>query len=153
MPRTCTVCRSPRVDEINHALLANEPYRDIARRCSLSPAAVLRHKEHIPLAVVKAKKAGEALQGDDLLRSIRSLHERTMRILDDAEAAGDRTNALRAVQQARGNIELLGRLLGELEASSPTSTKIEIIYIDQTLNRTMTEGIAPKLIEATPESP
>ena len=76
-----------------------------------------------------------------------------MRILDDAEAAGDRTNALRAVQQARGNIELLGRLLGELEASSPTSTKIEIIYIDQTLNRTMTEGIAPKLIEATPESP
>ena len=46
---------------------------------------------------------------------MRDLQRRTLRILDSAEKAGDRRTALAAIREARGNIELLGKLAGELQ--------------------------------------
>ncbi len=48
MPRTCTICRHVERATIDKALVRREPYRDIARRFSVSKDVLSRHiKEHV----------------------------------------------------------------------------------------------------------
>lgn len=56
MSRVCTVCRHPQRLDIDKALVAPQPnLREIARRYSLKPDALRRHKEsHIPPFVAHA---------------------------------------------------------------------------------------------------
>jgi len=51
---------------------------------------------------------------DNLLADVRELQARALAILDVAERAGELRTALAAIREARGNLELLGRLAGEL---------------------------------------
>jgi len=116
MPPVCSICRHPDVDAVDRALLAKEPLRIIAERTGTSATALFRHKgAHLPVTLVKAHAADEAARGDDLLAQLRSLQARTMALLDQAEAAGKLSAALAAIGQARQNIELLAKLLGELD--------------------------------------
>jgi transposase-like protein len=117
MPRRCTVCAHPKVEAIDMALVAGEPYRSVANRYeSLSQAAVQRHEEnHLPATLSKAKEAREVSRADDLLASVRGLHRRALSILGKAEEAGELRTALSAIREARGNLELLAKLLGELD--------------------------------------
>ena len=50
--------------------------------------------------------------GDSLLDQVRSLQGKALAILVQAEAAGDLRTALGAVREARGNQELLAKMLG-----------------------------------------
>jgi hypothetical protein len=117
MPRRCTVCAHPEVEAIDTALVAGEPYRSVANRYeSLSQAAVQRHEEnHLPATLAKAKDALEISRADDLLASVRGLQGRALSILGKAEEAGELRTALSAIREARGNLELLAKLLGELD--------------------------------------
>jgi hypothetical protein len=117
MPRSCTVCAHPEVEAINQALVAGEASRKIAARYgSLSRPAVQRHGEnHLPAKLVMAEKAAEVAQADSLLEQVRDLQGRALSILDAAEVAGDLRTALSAIREARGNLELLAKLLGELD--------------------------------------
>ena len=113
MARTCTVCIHPAREEIDKALLDGGPYRRIAGRFGASPSAVYRHKkDHLPKALIKAAEVREVQHGDDLLDQLRGLQERAVRILGQAEAAGDLRTALAAVREARGCLELLGKATG-----------------------------------------
>jgi transposase-like protein len=116
MPRRCTVCDHPQRHNINEALVSGGPYRSVAKRFGLSESAVYRHKtEHLPAHLSKAREAEEAAQADDLLEQVRNLQAHALDILERAEKAGDLRTALAAISQARGNIELLGKLAGELD--------------------------------------
>jgi hypothetical protein len=57
----------------------------------------------------------EVADADDLLSQVRDLQRRSLAILDQAEAEGELKTALAAIAQARSNLELLGRLAGELQ--------------------------------------
>lgn len=116
MPRVCTICTHDRRAEIDKALVDGEPLRNIAGRFGTSATTLHRHKaEHLPVALVKATAAAEVAQADDLLAQVRDLQRRSLDILAQAENAGDLRVALAAIGQARGNLELLARLLGELQ--------------------------------------
>jgi hypothetical protein len=121
MPRTCTVCRHPQRGEIDRELLARPgSFRDIAGRRRLSKTALHRHAaEHIPADLVKAQEAQHVARADDLLVEVMSLHGRTEAILQAAEEEGDLRTALAGIREARGNLELLARLLHEI-GESPT---------------------------------
>jgi hypothetical protein len=54
-------------------------------------------------------------QADDLLDEVRSLQSRVLTILGRAEGVGDLRTALGAIREARGNIELLAKLVGQLD--------------------------------------
>src|SRR5215210_5297132 len=115
MPRRCTVCDHPERQGIDEALVSGGPYRSVAKRFSLSESAVYRHKtEHLPAHLLKAREVEEAARADDLLNQVRSLQTHALGILERAEKAGDLRTALAAISQARGNLELLGKLAGEL---------------------------------------
>jgi hypothetical protein len=115
MPRVCSICSHEDREEINAALLSGAPLRDIARRYATSKDALARHREHLPLRLVKAQDAAEVAQADTLLEQVKSLQARALTILDKAEASGDLRTALSAIREARGNLELLAKLLGELQ--------------------------------------
>jgi hypothetical protein len=62
-----------------------------------------------------AQAAEEVAQADTLLEQVGDLQERALAILDKAEEAGELRTALGAIREARGNLELLAKLLGELD--------------------------------------
>jgi hypothetical protein len=65
--------------------------------------------------LLKAREVEEVAQADDLLDQVRNLQGHALDILERAEKAGDLRTALAAISQARGNLELLGKLAGELD--------------------------------------
>jgi hypothetical protein len=116
VPRRCTVCDHPESHGIDEALVTGAPYRSVARRFELSESAVYRHKtEHLPAHLLKAREVEEVAQADHLLEQVRNLQAHALNILERAEKAGDLRTALAAIYQARGNLELLGKLAGELD--------------------------------------
>src|SRR5215213_2423926 len=116
MPRRCTVCHHPERHSIDGALITGAPYRSVAKRFGLSESSVYRHKtEHLPAHLLKAREVEEAAKADDLLDQVRNLQAHALDILGRAEKTGDLRTALAAISQARGNVELLGKLAGELD--------------------------------------
>jgi hypothetical protein len=89
--------------------------RHIASRFDTSTATLRRHAEHIPAKLTKAKEAKEIARADTLLDEVKSLQARALKILDVSEGTGDLPTALKAIREARGCLELLGRLAGELK--------------------------------------
>jgi DNA-binding transcriptional ArsR family regulator len=118
VPRKCTICEHPEREAIEAALVAGElSNRRIATHYGVTEAALRRHVSagHIPQRLVKAQEAAEAASADTLLAQVKGLQARALAILDKAEAAGDLKTALSAIREVRGNLELLAKLLGELQ--------------------------------------
>jgi hypothetical protein len=116
MPRRCTVCDHLERHGIDEALVTGAPYRSVAKQFTLSESSVYRHKtEHLPAHLLKAREVEEVARADDLLEQVRDLQTRAFDILERAEKTGDLRTALAAISQARGNLELLGKLAGELD--------------------------------------
>ena len=67
MPRTCLACSSSNRAEIDKALVAGQPLRNIAERVSISPPSLLRHKQHVSQAIVKAADQQQESRGLNLL--------------------------------------------------------------------------------------
>ena len=113
----CTVCDHPRRDVIDRALVTGEADTQVSAHFrGLSDDAVRRHRlSHIPQRLLKARDVAEVAQADALLEQVRTLHRRALAILDQSESAGDLRTALGGIREARGCLELLGRLEGELE--------------------------------------
>jgi hypothetical protein len=63
---------------------------------------------------VEAREVHDLEHGDDLLDQLQFLNRKTLSILEEAEASGDRRVALAAIREARSNVELNARLTGEL---------------------------------------
>ncbi len=115
MPRSCTVCEHPKREGIDRALVGETSNLSVSSLFGVSESAVRRHKaNHLPATLAKAHEAGEAARGDDLLADVRDLQDRTLTILQRAEDAKEHRTALSAIREARSNLELLARLLGDL---------------------------------------
>jgi hypothetical protein len=117
MPRRCSVCTHPDRENIDEALVGATAISAIAAKYrDISEDALGRHKaNHLPTKLVMAEKAKEVAQADSLLEQVRDLQGRALAILDQAEMSGDLRTALGAIREARGNLELLAKLLGELD--------------------------------------
>lgn len=108
MPRKCTVCAHPKRGELDAAIAAGEVIRDIARRYETSKDAVLRHKEHVKAAIVKA---AQVVEKRDLKRGMTHL-ERMIAVAADAdrlgklaEENGDLRAALVALREIRETLK------------------------------------------------
>ncbi len=85
MPRACSICVHCRRDEIDKALLAGQPLRDIAGRVPVAKSALHRHKGHVSAALERAAKKQEEARGDRLLSQLLDLQRRTMELLAEAD--------------------------------------------------------------------
>ena len=114
------------------ALIAGEPYRSVANRYeSLSQASVQRHSEnHLPATLAQAKEAEMVAHADDLLEQVRDLQVRTFAILEAAEASEQHRTALSAIREARGNLELLAKLSGQLQQEGTVNLHLSPEYLE-----------------------
>ena len=116
MARKCSVCAHPERNAIDKALIGQVAYRGIARDFGVSEDAVARHQaDHLPVLLTQAHEAGEVARADDLLGELRDLQARTMALLTEAERAGKLGTAVMAIGEARRNLELLAKLIGQLD--------------------------------------
>ena len=121
MPRTCSVCGHGQREAIDAALVAGEPYRNIAERFGPSIAALSRHNAaHIPASVAAAKGAAEAAQGGTLLDRLEALTQDARRIGRKAEAAESYPAAIAAIREQARILEILLRVAGELREHGDT---------------------------------
>ena len=120
MPRTCTICTHESRADIDQALVERHPFRHIAAQFNVSTSALVRHSDdHLPASLLKAQAAREATQADALLAQVVDLRDKALGILEKAEASEDLRAAVSAIREARGCVELLARLAGELK-DAPT---------------------------------
>jgi len=125
MPRKCTVCAHPQREAIDQALINGKSLRNVSKQYNVSDTAVFRHNaNHLPAALSKAHDAKELARADDLLSQVREIQLRALSILDQAEGSGDLRTAVSAIREARGNLELLAKLLGKLQQEGTTSINI-----------------------------
>ena len=116
MPRRCSICHHEGLEGINRALVEGIAFPVLVAKYRVSKDALSRHKaNHLPATLVKAQEAREVARADDLLDEVRSLQARALTILDRAERVGDLRTALRAIKEARGNLELLAKLMGQID--------------------------------------
>jgi len=116
MPRKCTICHHADRVAIDQVLVERMPFRHIAAQFGVSTSALVRHSDdHLPAELVKAREAAEVANADTILGHVQTLRDRALTILDAAEATGELRTALAAIREARGCLELLGRLPGELQ--------------------------------------
>ena len=142
MPRKCTVCAHPEREAIDAALVAGDSYRRIAAQFALSATSLRRHKKnHLPEALARAQDAHEVAQADDLLAQVRELQERALAILTKAERSGELRVALTAIREARGCIELLGKLAGELQQEGTVNIVLAPEWL--ALRTTILAALAP----------
>jgi len=145
MPRTCSVCGHPDRPAIDAALVGGESLRNIAQQFGTSATALHRHRaEHLPAALVAAQDAVEASQADSLLAQLRGLLGRAddqyavaRGIVGKAVAADDLRAATAALQagngalrEARGCVELLAELEGEISRRPEVSITISTEWIE-----------------------
>ena len=120
MPRTCTICTHDKRPDIDQALVERRPFRTIAAQHGVSKSALIRHHDdHLPASLLKAQAAREAADADALLAQVVDLRDKALGILEKAEASEDLRAAVSAIREARGCVELLARLAGELK-DAPT---------------------------------
>src|SRR5262245_13273628 len=116
MSRPCTVCTHPQRDDVDSALVARVPFRHIAAQYAISTGALQRHRrDHLPTHLARSQEARELASADAILAEVRGLHGKALGILAEAERVGDGRLALTAIREARGTLELLARLIGELD--------------------------------------
>ena len=125
------MCDHPERHSIDEVLVTGAPYRSVAKRFALSESAVYRHKtDHLPAHLLKAREVEEVAQADDLLEQVRNLQSHALDILERAEKAGDLRTALAAISQARGNLELLAKLSGELQQEGTVNLHLSPEYLE-----------------------
>jgi hypothetical protein len=114
MPRSCSVCDHEALAEINRALAASEPLRNIASRWAVSKMDLIRHRNyHLSVSAIMSQEGEGVSHSNDLLDQIRDLQERTQSTLDRAAEAEELSVALRGIREARHSMKLLGNLLRE----------------------------------------
>lgn len=131
MPRTCTVCAHPEREAIDRALVAKTPNRRIASQHDVTERAVRNHKaNHLPAALAKSQEAREVAEADDLLAGVRDLQARTLAILEAAEGSSQHRTALSAIREARSNLELMAKLVGELDDRPQVNITLSAEWIE-----------------------
>jgi hypothetical protein len=136
------VCTHADKEAIDEALVGGIAFPALVAKYRVSKDSLSRHRaNHLPATLAKAHEAGEVARGDGLLADVRDLQARAYNILDKAEGAGDLRTALGAIREARGNLELLAKLLGELDERPVTNVLVSAEWV--TVRTAMMEALDP----------
>jgi hypothetical protein len=101
-----------------------------------------RHKaDHLPTKLVMAQAVEEVAQADTLLEQVRDPQQRALDLLDKAEEAGELRTALGAIREARDNLELRAKLLGELDERPLTNVLLSAEWVS--VRTAMMEALGP----------
>jgi hypothetical protein len=131
MPRTCSICTHPAVEEIDASLVRRVSYRNITKRFSVSEAALSRHlNEHLAEYVRKALRERGQEKGVRVLAKVGSMVDRLESFLDRAEEQDDGAEFRATAGELRKQLELISKLQGELAQEGTTSLHLHQEWIE-----------------------
>jgi len=131
VPRLCLVCSHPEREEIDRCLVEGVSFRIVSKRFTVSVASIQRHnKDHIPAHIAKAQEAAQVANADDLLQQLKALRNKAIGILQKAETAGDYRTALMGIREARGCIEVLMEVEGELDRRGVVNITVSADWVE-----------------------
>lgn len=111
--------KHPQIEQIWEAMADGASVRDIEARFGVSKSAAGRLlQKGLPAAYVKAKAGRDVLAADRLLDRLAALAVQTQEVLDLAKSTGDGVTTLKAIARLEKQIELQGRIAGQLSAAS-----------------------------------
>lgn len=150
----CSVCRHRERAAIDLGLARGVSYEALARRYDLGADALRRHaKNHLPPQLRAKLLAGPDISLDldklretesqSLLANLVALRHRLYASLDVAEAAGDSGMAARVISQLHKNLELAGRLLGDLNVGHTSVTNILVSQTYVEMRVELVRALAP----------
>jgi hypothetical protein len=124
-------CSSPEREAIDRALVAGVPFRNIAKRVSISPAGLFRPKNHVANAIGKAQAQHEERLGETLLDEMRRVQRKAWELLARTESVGDHRGSIVALREVRECLKSLGEMLAMANTASGGLTQTE--HFDYTL--------------------
>jgi hypothetical protein len=152
--RQCSICEHREHAAIDLAFARGVSAEAIAKRYGVGPDSVLRHaKAHIPAQLRAKLLAGPDLSIDldklketesqSLLSHLVALRHRLFASFDQAEIVGDFNMTARVASQLHRNLELTGKLLGDLGIGSTTINNVLVMpsYIE--LRVALVQALAP----------
>ena len=112
----------------------------LAKRYDLSTDSIYRHRKHMPATLRASLLAGpgtdidldrlKETESQSLLANLIAIRHRLFAALDSAEDAADTTTVTRVTRQLHENLELTGKLLGDLGVGSVTNVLILPQYVE-----------------------
>lgn len=120
--------RHNRRDEIEAAIARGTPVRSVAEGFGVSKSSVQRHKDAMVSKMAAAPTAGTT-SADELLTKLRGLQSEAEGILARAKRDGNHRDALGAIKESRSIIELLAKMLGELQTGTTVNITVSHQWI------------------------
>lgn len=150
----CGVCKHRERAPIDLALARGVSAYALAKRYKLSTDAIYRHaKNHLPPQLRAKLLAGPDLEIDldklrdtesqSLLAHLVALRHRLFAALDVAEASGDGNMISRLSGQLHRNLELVGKLLGDLGVGSTTINNVLVMPAYVEMRVELVKALAP----------
>lgn len=140
MGRPCTICTSDPAtrERVEHELVAGLTLKAVSLNTGMSVGALHRHKtEHLPKLLARAcrergpqppavqqfvrQEVQEGRRALDVVKQLREINTIAFAILKEARDQEDGELALKAIDRIHKQLELQGRLLGQLEEGAPIS--------------------------------
>ena len=153
--KQCTVCRHRERAQIDLGLARGVSAYALAKRFRISSHALYRHaKRHLTAQLRASLLAGPSIEGVDLdklrdsegqslLANLVALRHRLYASLEPAEAAGDGGMIARIVGQLHQNLDLTGRMLGQLGVGSPTINNVLLVPAYVEMRVELVRALAP----------
>ena len=148
LPRTpsCRCCAHADRAKIERAILEGVSNRTVAERFGISHQSVWRHKRNciptpVQFAAIEAREAEQGGHALDLLESADGLRVEALRVLREAQAAGERDTELRAIREAARLLDLMGKLRGEI--SNDTTVNVLVAPAMQAVQSVILNALAP----------
>jgi len=134
MPAICTICSHEDVRKINSLLMQTDSNRRIAAQYSLAEASIRRHKKnHLSKQIARAEKKAEqktVLTAQQILQEAQGLFNDMRGLLDDLKTKGtDSELTMKAHRECNRSLELLARLLGQLETVQTINVFLNPIFL------------------------
>ena len=142
----CSCCRHRERAGIDLALSRGVSVTALARRYTVSTDAIYRHsRNHLPAQLRARLIAGPSVEGLDLdklretesqslLANLVALRHRLFATLDVAEENGDGGMISRLAGQLHTNLEITGKLLGDLGVGCTTTINNVLVRVKRTCN-------------------
>lgn len=114
MPRGCSICARPDVEQINDDYFRGIGFKALHDKYHASVGALHRHSQHLKVQLVPLQGETSTDALEPTAAALRTLYQRANELYEESKKEGDRLNAVRALKETRDILELTMKVTGEL---------------------------------------